>query len=210
MISPRAFAVAAIATLSAPAACGGSTPETRFYQLEIGTQAPQSGGDVVMVVEPFTVDAAYDDDRIVYRPSPFRLDYYYYHRWSAPPGELVADTLREAYRRTGQFARVTNELGRDADVMLSGRVLALEEVDVTRTDWSARIALELRLRDARTGEVIWSEIVRETVPLDEQNPAGLTRALSVAIWDIARETSTEIIVAAERNERGMRDAVTER
>ena len=196
---------ACVAVALASATCGGSVPPTRYYQLYIGAMEPTAAGDVVMVVEPFLVDSAYDDDRIVYRRSPYKLDYYHYHRWSAPPGELISAALRDAYRRTGQFQAVTNELTSDATVVLSGRVLAIEEVDMTREHGRARIAVELRLRDAATDEQIWSRVMREEVPLRDQSPAGLARALSVAVWNIARRTSVQILAALERDRRRRRD-----
>ena len=38
------------------------------------------------MLESLETEAGYDDERIVYRTTPYRLDYYQYHRWSAPPG----------------------------------------------------------------------------------------------------------------------------
>ena len=67
------------------AGCAGKVPETRYYQLASPPRAPNTG-DQILVVEPLVTDAAYDDDRIVYRISPYRLDYYQYHRWTGAPG----------------------------------------------------------------------------------------------------------------------------
>src|SRR4051812_27694871 len=85
--------------------CGGKLPDTRYYQLA----APESharGGDQVLVLEALTTDGAYDDDRIVYRTTPFRLDYYQYQRWSSAPGVMVGNYLEQALEHSGKFRAV--------------------------------------------------------------------------------------------------------
>src|SRR5262245_24174061 len=116
-------------------ACGGRTPETRFYQLADPAGKPWGGNGVALVVEVLTTDSAYDDERIVYRVTPYRLDYYSYHRWSAAPGLLIANYLERAFEKSGHFGAVTREQNPAAPVTLGGRVIAIEEVDQTETRW---------------------------------------------------------------------------
>ena len=52
-------------------ACGGKMPETRFYQLAEPAGQPAPGPGVPLVVEALSTDAAYDDERIVYRVTPY-------------------------------------------------------------------------------------------------------------------------------------------
>jgi uncharacterized lipoprotein YmbA len=95
------------------AACGGKAVETRFYQLAAtahpkGTGSPDGslahgppGDGPGLVLEPLSTDGAYDDERMVYRTSPYRLDYYQYHRWSSAPGTMVGNYLEQALAHTG-------------------------------------------------------------------------------------------------------------
>ena len=62
------------------AACAGKIPETRYYQLAAPAETPKETAAVSVAVEPLVADAAYDDDRIVYRLTPYRHDYYNYQR----------------------------------------------------------------------------------------------------------------------------------
>jgi ABC-type uncharacterized transport system auxiliary subunit len=64
-------------------------------------------------------------------------------------------------------------------------VLALEEVDKSKTSWVGHVVIELRLTDAATGEVIWSQQFEENEPVKEQTPEGLAQALSKALDRIA-------------------------
>jgi ABC-type uncharacterized transport system auxiliary subunit len=180
--------------------CGGSPPPaTHYYQLAPPSDTGgRSGGDATLVVEPLTTDSGYDDERIVYRPSPYRLEYYDYHRWSAPPGEMVASYLERALERSGKFRAVVRSSTPDATAVLSGRVAAIEEVDVSRQRWVGRIVVELTLADATNGEALWTAQFEETEPLRAQSPDGLARALSVALGRIVRRATPALDEATQR------------
>ena len=190
-----ALVLLAVAALSA---CGSKLPETRFYQLAEPAGKPAPGEGVAIVVESLTTDSAYDDERIVYRVTPYRLDYYNYHRWAAAPGTLIANYLERALEKSGRFGAVTRELNPAAPVALGGRVVAIEEVDQTKTKWLGRIVVELTLTDRATGEVLWAEQFEETEPLAMQSPEGLARALSAALERIANRAVPIVSMLAEK------------
>jgi ABC-type uncharacterized transport system auxiliary subunit len=174
------------------AACGGASPAIRYYQLAaVGADAPHTG-DKVIVVESLASDAAYDDERIVYRNGPYRLDYYNYHRWSSPPGALVGGYLEKALARTGNFKAVVRDQTSDAAMIVGGHVTALEEVDSDRQHWVGRIALELTLTDPKTGGIVWTQAFEETEPMLAQTPEGLARAISTALSRIATKAAPMI------------------
>ena len=186
--------------LLALVACAGKVPETRYYQLAAPQQAAAQRGDASIAIEPLTADGAYDDERIVYRVTPYRLDYYNYHRWSAPPGTMLSNYLQDAFSRSGRFRAVVHEPTESVPVALGGRVIAIEEVDQSKTSWFGRIAVELTLTDTITNKVLWSQRFDETEPLPEQTPEGLARALSRAMARIARRALpavADIAVTAE-------------
>lgn len=179
-------------------ACGGGSPATRYYQLaEPRTPTAQDKG-VALVIEPLVTDAAYDDERIVYRQTPYRLDYYQYHRWSAAPGTLVGNYLERAFEHSGRFSSVVREANPAAPVILRGRVVALEEVDHSKAKWLGRIVLELQLVD-RAGNIIWSQQYEETEPLQIQSPEGLAKAISTALERIALRAIPVVAVLAEEH-----------
>lgn len=183
------------------AACSGKVPQTRYYQLVAAPHTQAAGGTRVLVLETLSTDAAYDDERIVYRTTPFRLDYYQYQRWSSTPGIMVSNYLEQAFEASGKFRAVVREMIPEAPVVLSGRVIAIEEVDRSRTEWLGRIAIELVLSDARTSEAIWTEQLEETEPLHQQTPEGLAAALSVAM---SRITTRTVPIVADLSERQAR------
>lgn len=185
-----------LAALICAAACGGSTPQVRYYQLaahDAAAPAPKSTSDKVLVVEALSSDGVYDDERIIYRNNPYRLDYYNYHRWVATPGVLVGGYLEQALGRTGDFKAVLREQTPEASLVLGGRVNAIEEVDKDPKHWVGRISIELTLTDPKTGDVLWAQPFEETEPLAVQNPEGLARAISTALDRIAKRAAPEIV-----------------
>lgn len=178
--------------------CGGKPPPpTRYYELALPAQTSQMSSAGSIVIEPFTAEGAYDDERMVYRSSPYRLDYYDYHRWGAPPGQLVASYLEQTLRKSGRFKTVATDSGEDNAIVLSGRVLALEEVDTSKTKWTGHIALELTARDA-SGKVVWTQQFDESVPMPVQSPEGLAQAVTAAMQRIAGRIAPTLGELAER------------
>jgi ABC-type uncharacterized transport system auxiliary subunit len=187
--------------LGASSACGGSAPEVKHYRLDL--QPQQTGAEVadkpVLGIEQFTTDAAYDEPQIVYRKTPYELNYYYYHRWATNPGMLVTDALRRGYAATGRFESVSTGQVVGSDVVLSGHISAIEEVDVTEEKWLGRVVLEMRLRDGQTGDLLWTEVFEEQERLAERSPAGLARALSEALTRVVDQSADDIAQAARQS-----------
>ena len=181
-------------------ACGLSTqlPETRDYQLARPPAAarPADPGGGMVTIQAFEVAQAYDDDRIVYRASPVRFDFYEYHRWSSRPGEQIADYLREAYDASGRFCAVVRRDMPGGGLTLGGRVIALEELDVTPRRWLGRVEIELWLTDEESGQIVWRRRTSDQEPVRARNPEGLARALSVAMERIAARTAPALAAAA--------------
>lgn len=186
----RAALVLALAA-AAGFACGGRTPDTHYYDLASAARRQGTGGPV-LAIEPLSADEPYDDERMIYRENPYRLDYYHYHRWSGPTGALVSRQLERALEASGRFGAVLRDDPKDAAYVLGGRVVALEEVDVSEHRWVGRVALELHLREAASGDVVWSKKLEETEPVDRQTPEGVARAISRALDRIARRLAPEL------------------
>lgn len=197
MTSPCSILVILVLAALAVPGCGGKIPETRYYQLAAPAASTERHGDAVLVLETLQTDPAYDDERIVYRANPYRLDYYNYHRWSAAPGTLIGNYLETAFERTGKFRAVVREIAPNASVILAGRVVAIEEVD-TATQWTGRVVVELSLTDARSGESLWSEQIEELEPLPTRTPEGLAKALSIAMARVAMKAAPVVADLAEK------------
>ena len=195
----RKLVLAAVVLLTA--GCG-SLPRTHHYALALPPpeqpEQPAERVPAVLTVDELSVASAYDEQRIVYRPAPYRLEYYEYHQWSAPPSLVISDYVRDALARSGRFHSVTSERTPRTTLVLGGRVAAFEEVDLTPKHWIGRVELELFLEDPRSGERVWTRLFREERRLPKRHPAGLAKALSSALSDIVAKAMPEIAYHAER------------
>jgi len=167
------------------AACGGSVPETHYYALPSESLQLRPGDGPSLAIETLDTARPYDDDRMVYRVDSYRIDFYEYHRWAAPPGALVADYLVEAFARSGRFRAVARGPEARGSLAIGGRVVALEEIDATPTRWLGHVAVNLVATDRATGDVVWSEQLDERVPMPTRSPDGLARAAAVGLARIA-------------------------
>lgn len=185
-------------------ACAPTVPTTHLYRVNLpstpgtapGPCEPARRGS--LLVRDMRVDGAYDDTRMMYRESEYRLQRYEYHEWIVPPGELVSDALRDGYAASGWFARVEREADASIDVELHGRVLAIEEVDLSRTRWAAHLRLELELFDARTHERLWAHEYDLTRPLAARSPDGLAAAISAGLREVIDASAPSLGAASSR------------
>ena len=113
------------------AACG-SAPAKRYFQMSlVGTAArPMPEIDRSLALGPSEVDPLYDDTRILYRVSPFEVEYYPYEFWAENPGRIVDSALVEFFQKARVFSRVTApDSAEPADIRLRPTILIIEEVD---------------------------------------------------------------------------------
>lgn len=186
------------AIVACTASCG-SLPPTHFYRLSVApaslARTPIAG---VLSLQSVEADTVYSDDRIVYRSSPYRLDYYNYHRWAAPPATLLADALRAGYDRSGLFRRVVTEFHASPDAVLSARLTAFDEVDRSATSWIAQLDVELWITDPESSAVLWRQQFTETEPIQTRSPEGLAAALSRAMAKVVGASAPAIASAMQR------------
>ncbi|HTE51560.1 MAG TPA: ABC-type transport auxiliary lipoprotein family protein [Kofleriaceae bacterium] len=199
-----------VAALTAACFGGGSTPQINYYALSPPDTVAKSGVAPAIAVEELRAQAPYDERRIVYRTSPYQLSYYEYDQWAAAPGVLVADYLRRAYQASGRFGLVLPRPGTDTAAILGGQVLAFEETGRSKptekgasktdtdaaTTWKARIVLDLELRDAESGRILWTRRTEQEIALASRKPEALAAALSKALTEIAATTASEVATAA--------------
>ncbi len=175
-------------------ACGGPPPQVRYYQLAPQVEKAADAAPWTLGVEYLSADSAYEDARMVYRESPYRLDYYHYHRWTSAPALMVSDVLRRALQSSGAFMRVEAGYSSRADVLLRGRLVALEEVDAGGR-WTARLVLDLHAVDVATNATIWSGVLEREREMGSRSAEGLARAISEEIAGLAGELGEELVSA---------------
>ena len=126
------------------------------YYFDLQTEVPKRKEawqlDKVLLVEDAEINETYRDLRIVCRGTPFQVKYLNRASWSKPPDELIEDAVVLFWKQRGIFRKVnTYGSGNDPDWTMRMRIDILERFQVQK-NWYARLALELEIIDAKSGE----------------------------------------------------------
>jgi ABC-type uncharacterized transport system auxiliary subunit len=175
--------------------CGG-VPETFYYTLAFDNSSTQNDGHTplpfALGVEKFQSDVIYDDDRIIYRDSPYEIKYYFYRRWVAPPRHLVTDKVVSYLAESGLFEKVTTyPTAGEVKYVLNGRLLAFEEWD-EQNNWYGKVALKASLYEPATQRVVWSGKFEHLQPVSKKIPAAVVEALSQSLKKCLEELTQTI------------------
>ena len=174
--SLRLTLAAIVALALAGCALVRETPQVHSYTLALAGKPPVCL-TVPVRIGAFTVDQPYATERLAYRTSPYRLDYYTYHRWAADPRQLVQATARDYLERAAAPSECRGETT-GAPLEISGHIRRIEELDAP-TGWQGVLAVDLRVE--RTGALVLARSYAETEPAEARNPEAVAAALSRAL-----------------------------
>jgi len=134
-----------------------SSPARRYYQLYLEEEEGpgQNTIEKTVLVERIEVDDLYDDFRVVYRISPYQLNYYSYEFWADKPANLIRDSITHYLLGKNVFQKVIQEISRgEPDILWKSKIHFIEEID-TQEDWYARLSMEIELVDFESKERLY-------------------------------------------------------
>ncbi len=134
-----------------------SSPARRYYQLYLGEEEGigEKTIEKTVLVERIQVDDLYDDFRVVYRVSPYQLNYYSYEFWADKPAKLIRDSITHYLLRRNVFQKVIQEISRgEPDILWKSKIHFIEEID-TQEAWYARLFMEIELVDFESKERLY-------------------------------------------------------
>jgi ABC-type uncharacterized transport system auxiliary subunit len=174
--------------------CLSASVEPRYYALAGVGMAAGAAPSVVensaapwpvsIVVARFETRFVYDRLELVYRPSARELRFDAYRLWASKPGRMLSDAVAEHLRGTGRFAAVSARAGaKQADFELRAEVLAIEEIDVDKTHWKARLAMRFELVALPGDEVVWRHAFATERAVRAPHPAEVVGTLDAILAD---------------------------
>ncbi|MGB2906709.1 MAG: ABC-type transport auxiliary lipoprotein family protein [Candidatus Aminicenantaceae bacterium] len=161
------------------AACW-SSPEKQYYQLYLAPpeEIKDLSFDSVILVDPVQVDNLYDDFQIIFRISPFEMNYYAYVFWAEKPAVLIRDSVIHYLQEQKSFRKVIKEYSAgDPDLVLRTRLHILEEIDQPER-WFAHLSMEMEIEDFHSGEILVSLRFERTEPLAGKDVSELPKVAS--------------------------------
>lgn len=167
-----------------------ASPSKRYYEFYL--EPPPDGMakiEKVLMVEPVEVAQVYDDYRLVYRVSPFQLNYYSYEFWIRMPGLALRDAIYDYFSKSGAFKGVIRKYGEgDPDWLLKAEVEAMEEYDQS-ANWYAHFKMKITVRDFKTNEIVVEHRFDRKEKLTEKKVSRVPILLS----EILEQELTKII-----------------
>ena len=147
----------------------------------------------------FSIAAAYNSPRMIFRNDDYRIDSFNYSRWVVNPADMVADRLFEDMTGSGLFQTVSPyQEAHEGRFLVSG---AIEEflLGIRRDSKTAVISMTITLQDSRVKQAgkrtIFQKKYFRTEPLQESSPQGYCDAASRAMQHLSREIIGDIYTA---------------
>jgi ABC-type uncharacterized transport system auxiliary subunit len=161
------------------AGCGAARP-SKYYELTVpGNSGADPAGDafpVTIVMGPLLSSHLYREDHIVYGSNTEAMGTYEYQRWAEPPTEMIQDVLLRALRASGRYRSIyAQHSSIRGDYLLHGELYDFKEI--TGSAMSARLVLELELRDTRTGVTVWTHLYNHDEPVSGKGVSAVVAAL---------------------------------
>ncbi|MSQ48285.1 MAG: hypothetical protein EXR78_07845 [Deltaproteobacteria bacterium] len=189
----RLFLAVAVWSITA-AGCTLSKPQPAIHHYALAVRLPAqapSRGKLSLVVRPLTARDPYDQERLVYRTSPYAFDLYNAHRWASSPAEQVTHWTRRYLQTTGLFSQVFPTTDSTADVVLGGVIRQCEEIDHDTT-WEAALSIDFWLTRPTDLAPFWFQSYTITTSASRRNPEAVAEAMSHGLADVLQRLTTDI------------------
>jgi uncharacterized lipoprotein YmbA len=168
---------------SAIAGCG-SVPMKQYYTLNYLPSSQRerlqaSPYPCIVRLREFNIEEAYNRPEIVYRQSPFQLQYDYYRAWAVKPARMVTDLVYKHLVTAGLVSNVVRRYdeGPRPEYELSGTIEALDEYD-SKELWFAHMALRMSLTKISDGNTLFTKRFDLRKRVFEHKPENVIRELS--------------------------------
>lgn len=158
-----------------------SSPVKQYYQIyykPAKTMGKMISGTVR--VKPFDVDKIYRRHNIVYRKSLYEMYYYNTQFWASQPSDMITDVIAKHLSESGLFSDIILELERRPDYVLSGRVLALDELQSDEKSY-ARVSIVFELKDYKTDRSIVAHSFERRKEVKNKETVYVVRAMGEII-----------------------------
>ncbi len=139
-------------------------------------------------VKSFDIEKVYGKPNIVYRESPYKLEYYGFRHWAVRPAAMLTDLVYKHIsdvKLTDALVRRLDDAGMP-DYELSALVEAIEEYD-SKELWYAHLSIRFSLKRLKDDAVLYSRTFDKRKKVPEHTPSSVVKTLS-EIMDVTTST----------------------
>jgi ABC-type uncharacterized transport system auxiliary subunit len=174
----------------------GAVPQSKYYQLQAPSETNSAAAanplPITILVGTLKASHLYREDRLVYSTDTEEMGTYQIQRWAEPPTEMLRELLWRSLRASHRYSAVHLLTSSNrGDFVLEGNLFDFKEISGTKL--SARVHLELELRDRNTGAIVWThEYVRDE-PVNGKDVAAVVAALDQNAQRWVNESESSLI-----------------
>jgi ABC-type uncharacterized transport system auxiliary subunit len=182
----------------------GAAPAKKFYMLNYVPVPPDTRlrpGPYPFTIrlKEFDIEEAYARPQIVYRQSPFELQYYFYRVWAVKPTRMITDLVQKHLLSANLVSSVIRRYdeGAKPEFELSGMIEAIQEYDSEQL-WFAHIALRLQMTRIADGKVVYSRRFDNRKRVYQNQPEYVVREMSAIMEYILNQATHDLDVVLAR------------
>jgi len=175
-----------------------SAPVKKNYMLNyvpppMTSRLKQGAYPFTVRIRELSVEEAYARPQIVYRKSPFELEYYFYRVWAVKPARMITDLLYSHLLSVNLVSSVVRRLdeGNKPDFELSGVISAIEEYDSDEA-WFAHLSMRLQLARVSDGRVLYSRHFDHRKQAFQNRPELVVREMSAIMEFIGYQLTRDL------------------
>jgi len=145
--------------------------------------------DTTIKIERFSIMEIYNNTRMYYKGSPFKLNSYVYSRWRVNPADLLSDYFLRDLVNANIFSKVFSYKDPyEAVFSLEAGIEEFLEIIEEGKPYSV-LTLNIALLDNReidiTKKIIFQKKYREKEPMQEHNAESFAKGMSIAFKKIS-------------------------
>lgn len=193
-------------------ACG-TPPKKEFYLIsydppKLVNRRSETPYPFTLRVKKFDIEKVYGKSNIVYRESPFKLEYYGFRHWAVRPADMLTDLIlahATDIKIVEAVVRRLDEAG-SPDYELTGLIDAIEEFDSDER-WFAHLSIRYQLKRLSDEKIIYTRVFDNRREVNSHTPTDVVKKLS-EIMDMNSSLLMQDIdkILYEENERLKRES----
>jgi len=184
--------------------CWSTLPDKKYYLLNYIPVPPQTRLSVApypftLRFKEFAIDEAYASPQIVYRQSPYQLQFYFYQIWAVKPMQMINDLIFKHLASVNLARGLARRYdgGQKPDFELSGTIEALDEYDSDKV-WFAHMAILFRLRRTSDDRVVYNRRFDNRKRVFKNDPQNVVKEMSAIMEFIMSQVIQDLDVALDR------------
>jgi len=183
--------------------CSSRVPITHYYTFHPQPWKSQAAATAIfphiLAVDAFNADAPYQQERIVFRTSPYEVNFYEYRKWLRPPTDLVTEQVFRALKTSGFFHDVrTYESG--ADYLLQGRIMMFEQWYEDQETSTVHVGIRYSVVTPDEDHIIWTNTIETSAKTPSLDILETIQAFETALQENTRQALISLKQALEHQQ----------